>query len=61
MLVVEGGAAGRFAGFGNGGQRLYAMPELDVACVVSCGAYNRPDQPATPSRIWRKIVPANLQ
>lgn len=48
------------AGFGNGGQRLYAMPDADVACVVCCGAYNRPDQSATPSRIWREIVLPNL-
>ncbi len=44
------------AGFGNGGQRLYAMPEADLVCVVFCGAYNRSDQAATPSRIWRELV-----
>ncbi len=44
------------AGFGNGGQRLYVMPETGLAAVVFCGAYNRPDQSVTPSRIWREIV-----
>jgi len=44
------------AGFGNGGQRLYLMPERGIAAVVFCGAYDRPDQSVTPSRIWREIV-----
>ncbi|HME24981.1 MAG TPA: serine hydrolase [Acetobacteraceae bacterium] len=48
------------AGFGNGGQRLYVMPDADVACVVFCGAYNRPDQSVTPNRIWREIVLPSL-
>jgi CubicO group peptidase (beta-lactamase class C family) len=59
--IGETGTRGWIAGFGNGGQRLYVMPERDVACVVFCGAYNRPDQNVTPSRIWREMVIASLQ
>ena len=59
--IGETGKRRWIGGFGNGGQRLYAMPELDVACVVFCGAYNRPDQAVTPSGIWREIVVASLQ
>jgi CubicO group peptidase (beta-lactamase class C family) len=59
--IGETGARRWIAGFGNGGQRLYAIPELDVACVVFCGAYDQPDQNVTPGRIWREIVIASLQ
>ena len=48
------------AGFGNGGQRLFLMPDAKLAAVVFCGAYNQPDQWLAPSRIWREIVLRNL-
>jgi CubicO group peptidase (beta-lactamase class C family) len=48
------------AGIGNGGQRLYLMPDAELATVVLCGAYNRPDQSQAPSRIWREIILGNL-
>lgn len=48
------------AGIGNGGQRLYLMPDAELATVVLCGAYNRPDQSEAPSHIWREIVLPNL-
>lgn len=46
---------------GNGGQRLYVMPDADLAVAVVCGNYNRPGQGMTPLRIWRDIVLANLK
>jgi CubicO group peptidase (beta-lactamase class C family) len=46
--------------FGNGGQRLWLMPDAGLAVAILCGNYNAPDQGATPSRIWREIVLANL-
>jgi hypothetical protein len=36
------------------------MPERGLAAVVFCGAYNRPDQWVTPSRIWREIALPDL-
>lgn len=49
------------AGFGNGGQRLFIMPDAGVTTVIFCGAYNRPDQWMTPIRIWREIIIPSLQ
>jgi CubicO group peptidase (beta-lactamase class C family) len=50
------GAHGWIAGFGNGGQRLYLMPDPDLAVVMFFGAYNRPDQSIAPTRVWREII-----
>jgi CubicO group peptidase (beta-lactamase class C family) len=47
-------------GFGNGGQRLWLMPEAGVAAAILCGHYDMPDGWVTPTRIWREIVLANL-
>jgi CubicO group peptidase (beta-lactamase class C family) len=48
------------AGFGNGGQRLYVMPDADLVAVMFFGAYDMLDHPTAPTRIWRKIILANL-
>lgn len=55
-----GGERPWMAGFGNGGQRLWLMPEADIACVIFSGNYNAPDAWVSPTRLWREIVLANL-
>ena len=58
---AQPGPARWFAGFGNGGQRLWLMPQTDLAVVSLSGAYNQPDSWITPNRIFREIVLANLR
>ena len=48
------------AGFGNGGQRLWLMPDAALAVAIVSGSYNAPDAGVTPNRVWREIVLANL-
>jgi CubicO group peptidase (beta-lactamase class C family) len=39
----EGRSLAWNAGFGKGGQRLFPVRELDMAVVVTAGAYNQPE------------------
>ena len=41
---------------GNGGQRLYVVPGLELAVAITAGNYNRPDQGQMPLKLWREIV-----
>ncbi len=61
-LWFLGEAGGRrwMAGFGNGGQRLWLMPDAKLVAVIFSGNYNAPDAWITPTRVWREIVIANL-
>jgi CubicO group peptidase (beta-lactamase class C family) len=49
-----------YAGFGNGGQRLWLMPDAGIAAVIYSGKYNSWDAWITPTRVWREIILANL-
>jgi CubicO group peptidase (beta-lactamase class C family) len=53
-------AAGRSlawtAGFGNGGQRLFVVPELDLAVVMTAGQYNSGSIGGQEMRLFRRIV-----
>ncbi|WP_448950087.1 serine hydrolase domain-containing protein [Labrys neptuniae] len=48
------------AGFGNGGQRLWLMPDAGIAAVIFSGKYNARDAWVTPTRIWREIILPNI-
>lgn len=49
-----------YAGFGNGGQRLWLMPDAGIAAVIYSGKYNAWDAWITPTRVWREIILANF-
>jgi CubicO group peptidase (beta-lactamase class C family) len=46
------------AAVGNGGQRLFLVPELDMAVVVTSGAYNDPVFGRVLNPLFRQIVAA---
>ena len=43
---------------GNGGQRLYVLPELDMAVVITAGEYNSPDIGQKLGRLMARIAAA---
>jgi CubicO group peptidase (beta-lactamase class C family) len=47
------------AAMGNGGQRLYLAPELDLVVVVTAGQYNRPETSGkAPWLVFRQVAAA---
>jgi CubicO group peptidase (beta-lactamase class C family) len=46
--------------FGNGGQRLFIMPGLQLVLTITAGNYDLPGQGEMPLRLWRDMVLQNL-
>ncbi|MEE6307805.1 serine hydrolase [Plantactinospora veratri] len=44
------------SGSGNGGQRLFVLPDLDLTVAVTAGNYNGPDQWRTPMTLLERVV-----
>lgn len=54
----EGRSLNWTAGVGNGGQRLFVVPELDLVVVFTAGAYNSEQIGRTEFALFRQIVAA---
>lgn len=46
---------------GNGGQRLWVFPELELVVVVTAGNYSAPENWVPPNRVLREIVLPSLR
>jgi hypothetical protein len=45
---------------GEGGQRLFIIPALQLVIAMTCGNYGKQDQGLPPTRVLREMVLASV-
>jgi hypothetical protein len=45
---------------GEGGQRLFIIPALQLVIAMTCGNYGKEDQGLPPTRVLREVVLASV-
>ncbi|MEO1291861.1 MAG: serine hydrolase [Pseudomonadota bacterium] len=61
IIPATGSMAPFIAAVGNGGQRLFIAPSLDLVIALTGGNYNTPSQWIVPTLVLRNIVLANIE
>jgi CubicO group peptidase (beta-lactamase class C family) len=60
-LLASASAPRWIGAIGNGGQRLYVLPALDMLVVTMFGNYDQPDQRNGPLALYTEVVLASLR
>ncbi len=55
-LTALPGGERMIAAFGNGGQRLFIIPALDLVVVIIAGRYNQPDEGRLPDTVLNDFI-----
>ncbi len=59
-LARSGEMVPMLSGMGNGGQRLFVLPSLEMVGVLYCGRYSQPDQWLNPLIVLQRLMLAEV-